>query len=84
MRCYTHTTVSHSKLEYVRGDAYTNTIEGFWSHLKRSIDGTHHAVSPKYLQLYMDEFAFRYNFRGIFVYLAPRNGCGRASDKLIK
>lgn len=70
MRGYTHTTVNHSKLEYVRGDAYTNTIEGFWSQLKRSIDGTHHAVSPKYLQLYVDEFAFRYNLRGAVVYPA--------------
>jgi len=60
---YSHTTVNHSELEYVRGTAHTNTIEGFWSQLKRSIDGTYHAVSPKYLQLYVDEFAFRYNHR---------------------
>jgi transposase-like protein len=62
-RGYSHTTVNHSKLEYVRGTAYTNTIEGFWSQLKRSIDGTYHAVSPKYLQSYVDEFTFRYNHR---------------------
>lgn len=68
MRGYAHTTVNHRKLEYVRGDAYTNTIEGFWSQLKRSIDGTYHAISPKYLQLYVDEFAFRYNLRGAAVY----------------
>jgi len=66
-RGYSHTTVNHSKLEYVRGSAYTNTIEGFWSQLKRSIDGTYHAVSPKYLQSYVDEFVFRYNFRGVAV-----------------
>lgn len=64
-RGYSHTTVNHSKLEYVRGTAYTNTIEGFWSQLKRSIDGTYHAVSPKYLQNYVDEFVFRYNFRSV-------------------
>ena len=64
---YTHTTVNHSALEYVRGNAHTNTIEGFWSQLKRSIDGTYHAVSPKYLQAYVDEFAFRRNFRGVAV-----------------
>jgi len=64
-RGYTHTTVNHSKLEYVRGTAHTNTIEGFWSQLKRSIDGTYHAVSPKYLQSYVDEFVFRYNLRAI-------------------
>lgn len=62
-RGYSHTTVNHSKLEYVRGKAYTNTIEGFWSQLKRSLDGTYHAVSPKYLQSYVDEFTFRYNYR---------------------
>jgi transposase-like protein len=66
-RGYTHTTVNHSTLEYVRGTAHTNTIEGFWSQLKRSIDGTYHAVSPKYLQHYVDEFVFRYNFRGVTV-----------------
>lgn len=64
-RGYSHTTVNHSKLEYVRGTAYTNTIEGFWSQLKRSIDGTYHSVSPKYLQSYLDEFSFRYNLRGM-------------------
>lgn len=62
-RGYSHTTVNHAKLEYVRGTAYTNTIEGFWSQLKRSLDGTYHAVSPKYLQSYVDEFTFRYNHR---------------------
>lgn len=62
---YTHTTVNHSALEYVRGSAHTNTIEGFWSQLKRSIDGTYHAVSPKYLQSYLNEFTFRYNLRGV-------------------
>ncbi len=66
-RGYNHTTVNHSTLEYVRGNAHTNTIEGFWSQLKRSIDGTYHAVSPKYLQSYVDEFVFRYNFRGVAV-----------------
>jgi len=67
-RGYSHTTVNHSKLEYVRGSAHTNTIEGYWSQLKRSIDGTYHSVSPKYLQHYLDEFSFRYNLRGVIVY----------------
>lgn len=69
-RGYSHTTVNHSTLEYVRGVAYTNTIEGFWSQLKRSIDGTYHAVSPKYLQAYLDQFVFLYNHRGEAVYPA--------------
>lgn len=55
---YCHTTVNHSKLDYVRGSAHTSTIEGYWSQLKRSIDGTYHSVSLKYLQHYLDEFFF--------------------------
>lgn len=66
-RGYSHTTVNHSALEYVRGMSHTNTIEGFWSQLKRSLGGTYHSVSPKYLQSYVDEFCFRYNFRGVAV-----------------
>jgi transposase-like protein len=65
---YSHTTVNHSKLEYVRGNNHTNTIEGYWSQLKRSIDGTYHSVSPKYLQHYLDEFSFRYSYRNVAVY----------------
>ena len=61
---YLHETVKHGAGEYVRGEIHTNNIEGFWSQLKRSISGTHHAVSPKYLQLYLDEFVWRYNYRG--------------------
>jgi transposase len=66
-RGFSHTTVNHSALEYVRGNVHTNTIEGFWSQLKRSIDGTYHAVSPKYLQSYVDQFVFYYNLRGVAV-----------------
>lgn len=66
-RGYSHTTVNHSKLEYVRGSVHTNTIEGFWSQLKRSIDGTYHAVSPKYLQQYVNQFVFYYNFRDVAI-----------------
>jgi hypothetical protein len=40
---------------------HTNTIEGFWSLLKRQIDGIHHSVSPKHLQRYCNEASFRYN-----------------------
>lgn len=58
-----HKQINHSLGEYVNGDIHTNTIEGFWSQLKRSINGTYHAVSPKYLQHYVDEFAYRYNLR---------------------
>ena len=60
---YTHESVKHGHKEYARGDVHTNTIEGFWSQLKRSIHGTYHVISPKYLQYYVNEFSFRYNRR---------------------
>lgn len=66
-RGYSHTTVNHSELEYVRGTAYTNTIEGFWGNWKNALSGTYHAVSPKYLQSYVNEFVFRYNLRAVAV-----------------
>ena len=50
------------------GDAHTNTIEGFWSQMKRSIDGTYHCVSPKHLQLYVNEFCYRYNLRNTLIF----------------
>jgi transposase len=56
-----HSTVTHSKNQWRHGNTHTNTIEGFWSQLKRSIDGTYHVVSPKYLPSYLAEFQFRYN-----------------------
>jgi transposase len=61
---YEHGAVNHYKKEFARGNAHTNTIEGFWSQLKRSLNGTYHSVSPEYLQAYVNEFAFRYSFRG--------------------
>ncbi len=60
---YKHDTVHHRSLQYRHGNASTNTIEGFWSQLKRSLDGTHHVVSPKYLQNYVNQFVFMYNYR---------------------
>ena len=60
---YENRSVQHSTGEYVRGGVHTNTIEGFWGQLKRSIRGTYHFVSAKHLQAYVDEFAFRYNQR---------------------
>lgn len=53
----------HSADVYVTGDVHTNTIEGFWSLVKRGISGVFHQVSPKYLQHYVNEYAFRYNHR---------------------
>lgn len=60
---YSHTTVNHSEGEYVRGKTHTNSIEGFWAQLKRSIQGTHIHVSKQHLAKYLGEFEFRYNMR---------------------
>jgi len=60
---YVHRRVNHTAKVYVEGDAHTNTIEGFFSLLKRGISGVYHSVSAKYLQRYLDEYAFRYNHR---------------------
>jgi transposase-like protein len=60
---YPHETVQHRKGEYVRGSVHTNNIENFWSLLKRGVVGTYHNVSKKYLPLYLNEFAWRFNNR---------------------
>ena len=62
-RIYDHSIVKHSQSEYVNGRIHTNTIEGFWSILKRGIVGIYHFTSKKHLQMYVDEFVFRYNTR---------------------
>lgn len=61
---YEHQILNKEKEEYVRGKYHTNTIEGFWTLLKRGIYGQYHKVSAKYLQSYLDEFTFKYNHRG--------------------
>ena len=64
---YNHNTVKHSAGEYVKKNSrtaykiHTNTIEGFWSHLKRGIFGVYHWASNKHIQKYVNEFSFRYN-----------------------
>ena len=58
-----HDTIKHSRGEYARGDVHTNTVEGFFSLLKRGIVGTFHHVSKGHLHRYCDEFAFRYTHR---------------------
>lgn len=60
---YVHKRVQHQQDVYVMGDAHTNSIEGFWSLVKRGIGGVYHSVSRKYLQTYLDEYSFRYNRR---------------------
>ena len=64
-KIYSHYSVDHGKKQYVDGNVYTNTLEGFWSIFKRGIIGIYHHLSRKHLQLYVNEFVFRYNTRKI-------------------
>jgi hypothetical protein len=58
-----HETVNHSEKEYVRDDVYTNTIEGYFSILKRGVYGCYFHVSEAHLHRYLAEFSFRYSYR---------------------
>jgi len=60
---YRHSTVNHSREEWPVGDTHVNTLEAFWSMIKRSIRGTHIHVSRKHLHKYLGEFEFRWNMR---------------------
>jgi transposase-like protein len=60
---YPHRRIKHAAKVYVDGDVHTQTIEGFWSLVKRGISGTYHQVSAEYLQSYLDEYVWRFNRR---------------------
>lgn len=60
---YTREVVNKSVVGYTRGNFHVNSIEAFWSHVKRSINGTYHFISEQHAQKYLDEFTFRYNVR---------------------
>jgi len=62
-RGWEHRRIRHEANVYVSGDIHTNTVEGFWSIVKRGISGVYHAVSAKHLQDYLNEYAWRYNHR---------------------
>src|SRR5208282_4925240 len=62
-RGYIHERINHSEGVYVVGEVHTNTIEGFWSLIKRGIGGVYHNVGRHYLQTYLNEYSFRYNRR---------------------
>jgi transposase-like protein len=74
-KSHRHQTVNHSET-YVDGHAHTNTIDGFWSLVKRGIKGVYYQVGAEYLQSYLNEYAFRYNrrkvMRPMFSLLAER------------
>lgn len=63
MRMTSHETVHHTSKEFVRGDVHTNTVEGYFSILKRGIYGVYQHVSEAHLRRYLAEFDFRYNTR---------------------
>jgi transposase len=71
-----HKIINHSAGSYVEGDVYTNTIEGFFGNLKTGMRGAYKKVSAKWLQSYLDEYAWRYNARregiGMFEQLLRR------------
>ncbi len=62
---YEHGVVAHGRKEYVRGAVHSNSAESFWALFKRGYMGTYHKMDKKHLQRYVDEFAFRYNSRGV-------------------
>lgn len=75
-RIYEHESVRHIGHEFVRDGVTTNHVENFFGQLKRSLDGTYHAVSPYYLHSYVSEFAYRYNHRheNVFQLLLAKAG----------
>ncbi len=64
-RFYTHDSVKHALNIYVEGNVHTNTIENFWSILKRGLYGVYHQVSEKHLERYLDEYSARFNTRSL-------------------
>ena len=76
-----HQSVSHHAHEWVRGEAHTQTVEGFFSLLKRGINGTYHHVGEDHLHRYVDEFSFRWNHRfvedGVRTAAAIKGGEGK-------
>ena len=60
-----HETVNHSAGEYARGDATTNTVEGFFGLFKRGVTGSFHHISEKHMNRYLNEFSFRWDLRKV-------------------
>jgi len=58
-----HLVINHARDEFVRGEYHVNSLEGFWSLLKRGIQGQYHMITQRYLQSYVNEFSFRYSNR---------------------
>lgn len=60
---YTHRRVNHSQGIYVAGNVHTNTIEGFFGHFKTDVRGTHHSISKRWLDSYLNEWVWKWNRR---------------------
>ena len=60
---YPHRQVRHGHYEYVRGPVFTSTVEGFFGNVENGIAGNYHGVSRKWLQGYVNEYAWRLNHR---------------------
>ena len=86
---FTHKSVKHSAGEYVRIEAktafkiHTNSIEGFWSLLKRGINGTYHWVSKKHINKYLAEYSMRYNSREMSDVARFELFCNNTQGKLL-
>jgi transposase-like protein len=83
-KTYTHHRIQHAAGVYVRGNVHTQTIDGFWSLVQNGIRGVYHSVSKKYLQTYLNEYAFRYNRResgNLIFYAILAQVAGKASSK---
>lgn len=75
-----HEAVNHNVGEYVRGEVSTNKAEGYFSHLKRSLDGTYHHVSVRHLPRYLAQFDWLYSLRPIPT-VSGTSGAGPAARR---
>lgn len=76
--------VSHGCGEYVRGLVHTNGIENFWCIFKRGIIGSFHKISRKYMQLYLDEFTYRFSWTAKGRPLHGKKSNGAFMEKILK
>lgn len=82
-KLYSHSTVTHSLKIYKVGNTHTNTIENFWSVLKRGLNGIYHQVSERHLEAYLNEFTARYNSRDISSFDRFENFLGNTEGGLL-
>lgn len=76
---FKHRIINHARGEYVRGNIHTNGIESFWAVIKRATVGTFHHMSPKHLNRYVNEFAFKANTKNLPAFDKKGNGSSAAT-----